>query len=604
MPKVNQKISELGNYSGYNPSNYKQTHYQSQYVEMTDGTKLAVDCHVPKSKNGNEKFPTLVYFMRYTRQFEVKFPFSLIKSLGFGTVKKKEIDFFTSKGYACVLVDLRGSGASYGYRKMEFSNEEVEDMYDVLDWIVNQKWSDGKTATTGVSYTGTTAEFALSTKHPSLKASIPRFSIFDLYADMNFPGGLRVAPFIDAWQKTIHALDNYDYRVFHKLANNVLEGAKPVQGDKNKEQRDAAILEHEANFDVFDGIRKIEYRNERLEELNGMCNDDFSIHTRVKNIEESGVPMFRISGWYDAALVNSAIKGYWNTTNTQRVLIGPWDHGPQENISPFVKKNKLKFDVKSEMLRFFDFHLKGIKNDIDKGPQFVYFNMGKEEFVQSKDWTIEQDYEEVFPTKNKSLSKTIENEETVVRYHCDYNLTTGRGTRWRSLTPIYRDGKIIYKNRQEQNERMLLFQTESLKTQKEITGHPSVEVTMSCDAKDAQLFVYLEDVSPNGEVTYITEGWFRALHRKQEDPLKRPYKDTGAYHTFNQEDAEELKENEKVTLNFNLLPISYTIPKGHKLQLSIGTSDIDHFDNIKGAPKTINFYLGGDNPTKLLLPVK
>lgn len=602
MPKGNQKISSLGKYQGYNLANYNQSNYLSQYVEVKDGTKLAVDCYVPKSAERNEKFPTVVYFMRYTRQFKLKFPFSLIKSLGFGTVKKKEIDFLTNKGYACVLVDLRGSGASFGYRKMEFSNDEVNDMYDVLDWIVAQSWSDGKTATTGVSYTGTTAEFALSTNHPSLKAAIPRFAIFDLYSDMNFPGGMRLAPFIDAWQKSIHALDNYDYSVFHALGNAVIEGAKPVQEDKKRTLRNTAILDHHKNFDVFKGIHLIDSRDEKVEELEGLCNDDFSIHTRVKNIENSGVPIYRITGWYDAALVYSAIKGYWNTSNTHKVLIGPWDHGPQENISPFIKNNKLKFHVLTEVLRFLDFHLKDIKNNLDSEPRFGYYNMGKEVYIQQEEWLMEQVEEIYFLNSDQTLSKNSVDENSTITYECDYHLTTGKGTRWRGLTPIYRDGKIIYRNREEQNQRMVLFKTESFKSGLNITGHPSIDLTISCDSTDAQVFVYLEDVAPDGKVTYITEGWFRAVHRKEEDPLKRPYKDIGVYHTFKQEDKEDLVPNQPTKLTFNLLPISYSLPQGHTLQLSIGTSDIDHFDNIKTLPKEITFYLGSAHQTKLYLP--
>lgn len=602
MSKGTQKISSLGKYEGYNTSNYRQSEYISKYVYVKDGTKLAVDCYVPKSKTGKEKFPTIIYFMRYTRRFDVKFPFSLVKALGFGTVKKKEIDFFTNKGYACVLVDLRGSGASFGHRKMEFSNEEILDMHDVMNWIVSQEWSDGKTATTGVSYTGTTAEFALSTKHPSLKASIPRFNIFDLYADMNFPGGLREAPFIEAWQKSVHGLDNYDYSVFHKLGNLVISGAKPVQVDKKKRLRADAIKEHNKNFDVFKGLYMIDYRDQKLEELDGLCNDDFSVHTRNSQIEQSGVPIFRITGWYDGGLVHSAIKGYWNSKNTKRVLIGPWDHGPYENISPFTKSNKVKFDLKTEMLRFLDFYMKGIDNEIDRGDQFIYYNMGEEKYVTVNDWSIEQKEELLYPGENgKLLNKNNESESAIV-YECDYELTTGKGTRWRSLTPIFREGKIIYRGRKEQSERMVIFRTDPYKEKKEITGHPSVDLTFSSPTKDAQFFVYLEEVSPSGEVTYITEGWFRALHRKNSDPVKRPYKDIGVYHSFKVEDAQDLVPNEKTTLTFNLLPTSYTIPKGHKLQLSIGTSDIDHFDNIKNAPKELTIYIGGENETKLYLP--
>ncbi len=601
MAKGNEKISSLGKYQGYNTNNYKKSLYTSQYIEVKDGTNIAIDCHIPKSTSQQDSFPTLIYFMRYTRQFDLKFPFSLIKPLGFGQVKKKEIDFFTRKGYACVCVDLRGSGASFGYRKMEFGNDEVEDMADILDWIVSQNWSNGKTATTGMSYTGTTAEFALTSHHPSLKAAIPRSSIFDLYEDMNFPGGLREAPFIDAWQKTIEALDTGDYKVFHKLGNSIISGAKPVQQDKNKNLLSAAVKEHSQNFDVFEGIYELEARNEKVSSLGDMCNDDFSIHTRMKEVEASNVPIYRISGWYDAALSQSAIKGYWNTKNTKKVLIGPWDHGPNENISPNINSNKLKFDVYSEMLRFLDYHVQGIENGVNNDPVFTYYNIGKEEYIETNEWSLEQEETTFNLNADHSLSSSLQTSGKI-KYDCIYDLTTGKGTRWRSLTPVFRDGKIIYTNRAEQNKKMVLFNTDKLTSALEITGHPSIKLNLSCDSTDTQLFVYLEDVSPSGKVTYITEGWFRAMHRKKSDPLKRAYKDIGVYHSFHIQDMEPVKEGEIFEAEFNFLPISYTIPEGHKLQLSFGTSDVEHFDTIDNAPSNITIHMNEKNESKLYIP--
>jgi predicted acyl esterase len=42
----------------------------------------------------------------------------------------------------------------------------------------------------------------------------------------------------------------------------------------------------------------------------------------------------------------------------------------------------------------------------------------------------------------------------------------------------------------------------------EISGYPVVNMSIAFDSSDAAVFCYLEDVAPDGTVTYITEGMF------------------------------------------------------------------------------------------------
>ena len=595
------KISRLGEYQGYNESNYKGTDYQSLYLAMPDSVKLAIDVFLPKKLEKDKKLPAIVYFVRYGRSLELR---KMVKFLGnpfMGHVKKKEVDFFTKHGYACVIVDLRGSGASFGHRTMEFSPEEVEDMSHVLDWLVAQPWSDGKTATTGVSYTGTTAELALSSLHPSLKACVARCNIFDLYDDMVMPGGIRQAPFVDVWKKSTVNLDNNTLGVFGGLAKLMVRGINPVQGDKKRVQLKAAVKEHEANFDIFAGLFRIEARNDVDKEL-GLTCDAYSIHNRIPSIEKSNVPIYRISGWYDGGNVGGVIKGYWNVKNTTKVLIGPWDHGPDEHISPFEKSKKVKFDVYTEMLRFLDFHLKGIENGIDKEAPFVYYQMGKEEFRAVDSWPLnnEEQQQLYFGPKGKLSGQKSEKTDSCSIYKCDYGLGTGGGARWNSLTPLFRYADIEYKKRKETNERMLFFTATPTTEDIEITGHAIVDIYISAAATDANLFVYLEDLSPKGEVTYITEGCLRAAHRKISEA--ETLKVAGPFHSYNREDMMELVPGEVALLKFSLQPTSYLLRKGHSIRVSIGVSDIDHFELGKVQPESVMIHHSSQYPSKVELP--
>ena len=96
------------------------------------------------------------------------------------------------RGYAVVVVDVRGTGASFGTRDSFRSPRERDDTSEIADWIVAQPWSNGALGATGISYVGAAADFLASTGHPAVKAIAPLSSVWDTYADNYFPGGIQL----------------------------------------------------------------------------------------------------------------------------------------------------------------------------------------------------------------------------------------------------------------------------------------------------------------------------------------------------------------------------------------------------------------------------
>ena len=281
-----KKISRPGVYQGYSEAKYKGFKFKSYYVPMPDSILLAVDVLLPKGLKKGDKVPTIFYPTRYNRSIKAKFPFSLVKDPILVVVSEAEIEFFTSRGYACVIVDARGSGASQGLRKMEFSPQEIADGKDIADWIVKQTWSDGNIALSGVSYGATVAEMMLINHHPNIKACIPRSGIFDLYSNIMFPGGVCQGPFVDVWGFTTKSLDNNNYLVFGGAAK-LVKGIHPVFGDAGRKILNKAITTHKSNFDVFGGLKSVKFRDDVHPGINA-CAESFSNHTFRKEIENSG----------------------------------------------------------------------------------------------------------------------------------------------------------------------------------------------------------------------------------------------------------------------------------------------------------------------------
>ncbi len=596
-------VSQLGVYKGYYPKLYKKVDYSSVYVPMKDSVRLAVDVILPKEPSDGAQFPTLVYFVRYVRSIEPKGFFKLfIGKRVFQHVPKAEIDYFTQHGYACVIVDLRGSGASFGKRTMEFSPDEVADMATIFDWIVAQPWSDGQTATTGISYTGTTAELALSSQHPSLKACIPRSNIFDRYEDMNFPGGIRQTPYVEVWKTTTQALDQNDYSIIGKTARLAVKGVNPVDGDRKRRLLRAALQEHKQNFDVFKGILRVTYRDE-IDREAGAAMDDYSIHRRLKAIRASGVPIYRISGWYDGALTNSVLKGWMNTPNQSRVLIGPWDHGPATHVNPYGPAEAVQFEVYTEMLRFLDFHLKGTDNGMDVQAPIHYYQLGTGIWKSATTWAeATGTLQDFFLSDSAQLRPAPVGQLPDVVYPIDYQAATPNTARWNSLTTLYKNGPTHYPSRQAQDDQRLVYDAPPVSKATTITGHPVVSLFCQADADDLQVFGYLEAVSPTGEVQYITEGLFRALHR-QISTAERPYRWIGPYHSYHRADAQPLEKGQTALLNFMLLPTSFVLKEGYHLRVSIAGADAAHFNALPQAPTQLRLdnSLGGFS--KIQLPI-
>lgn len=574
--------------------------YGSSYITLKDGIKIAVDVFLPKNHPA-KKFPALINFVRYVRTIEFKKPFHVLSDPGFGHVKKKEVKHFTSNGYAVVIVDLRGSGASTGFRDMEFGKAEIEDMYEVMDWIIAQEWSNNKLATMGVSYTGTTAEFALSTKHPSLKAAVVRSGIYDLYSDVCFPGGIRQSHFIDIWKKTVDALDRGDFSIFGLTAKLLVKGPKSVEVDGGVMQLSMATEEHSKNYDFLTCLHEINHRNEKLTNL-PYTSDDFSVHTKTKTIIESDIPILRMTGWYDAGFLESACKAFRNVPNTQKLIIGPWDHGPWENISPFSRGTKLRFEVYKEMQRFFDHYLMN-KPKVDiKEKKVHFYTLGKEKYHKSETWPPQEVETETLYLSDKILSDTKSKSKAFSAYKCNYKVSSGKSVRWNSATDIYRNGPIRYDNRYQRTRQLLNFISEPLKKGIEITGQNVVELYVSADYHDFNLFVYLDDIGPRGrQATYITEGLLRVIHRKELTKKEALYDYAGPVRRFYEEDVEEYTPGEIVKVTIPFYSISYYLKRGHRLQLSVGVADCDHFDSSYSKAKVLQVHYGPGQNSKLKL---
>jgi uncharacterized protein len=104
---------------------------------------------------------------------------------------------WAEKGYVAVLQEVRGTGKSEGIF-VPFLQEQ-QDGYDAIEWAATQPWSNGKVATTSMSYLGATQWQAAITSPPHLVAISPAITGADYHDDWIFRNGVPDLLFAINW---------------------------------------------------------------------------------------------------------------------------------------------------------------------------------------------------------------------------------------------------------------------------------------------------------------------------------------------------------------------------------------------------------------------
>ena len=230
-----------------------------------------------------------------------------------------------------------------------------------------------------------------------------------------------------------------------------------------------------------------------------------------------------------------------------------------------------------------------------------YYTMGAEVWRSADEWPPPGTEElRLHLADDGRLSKVSGTTSGRDEWPVDPSLGSGPMTRWTALVGGT-ESAILYPNWARFGERALTYTSPPLPEALEVTGHPMVTLFLSADGADASVFVVLEDVAPNGEASYVTEGSLRALHRNS-IASSPPYRDAVPVRLYDRAGSAPLQPGEVAELHFDLLPTSYEFPVGHRLRLSIAAVDADYFDPIEGIT-SLTIHWGEEHPSGLSLPI-
>lgn len=576
------------------------------YFDSHDGTRLAVTLHLPEAAR-DRRVPAILRQTRYFRGVRLQSTAARLSSDPFDDYAALRPRFLAA-GMAWVDVDVRGSGASFGHRICPWSPDEVEDAVQLVDWIAKQPWSSGRVGALGTSYDGTASELLAARQPPALKAIAPRFALFDVYEDIAFPGGIHLAWFTEMWGRVNRAFDEDDFskvasiagsivldalivkersegrasfsrllerlqgdaarRGFEKLLGVFAKGVEPV----DEASLEAAVAEHAANYDVHAVALATPFRDDvsALDPFGRVTSDEpgvlgsidrFSPHAVAAKTREAGVAVFSYSGWYDAAYGRAATKRH-RALDGELLLLGPWEHGGHLDIDGNVVPTA--YDHGGELLAFFSRHL--LDSDHAPPPRVRWYVTGAGRWRSGEVWPPRVTTKTLYLRRDRTLAEAHADDRFEVRLSNE--ATTGAASRWRSLIGPHRF--IGYPERRAQHTIAEVFRSTPLGVAHEITGHPIVWLDVSGPAEDADVFVYLDMVAPDGAVTYLTEGMLRLSHRSCagiDFVVRRDHR---------RGDASPLGHAPE-SVPIDLLPLSVRVPAGYRIAVALTGADVASF---------------------------
>jgi putative CocE/NonD family hydrolase len=549
---------------------------------MRDGTILYADIYRP---TGEGRYPVLVSRTPYSSE---RYPNS-----------HKEALYYARRGYVYVFQDVRGRHESNG--KWEPFRNDIEDGYDTVEWAAKQSWSNGKVAMQGHSYGGHVQWRAAMASPPHLVTMFPLVASTSLYHDWITLNGAWRLSFNFGWGAV-----RQESRIMQNVGpHNMGDGVDGISYDK--------VLRHMP----LNTMQNLVGRNAQFYK-DWLAHPDYDDYWRKINVEEVfgriAVPVHTLGGWFDI-FSQGTLRGYTGMSRRGKtklarekshLTIGAWGHGPSRKTGDLDFGEHAYASRDALQLRWYDYWLKGIDNGLDKEPPVRLFVMGRNEWRYEKEYPLARArYTKLYfrsggransyrgdgklswdapPADSPSDGYTYDPDMPVP--------SVGGNNCCGTPTPAGpRDQKLV-----ESRHDVLVYTSEILEEEVEVTGPVKVVLYASSDVTDTDFVAKLVDVYPDGKAYNMAEGMLRARYRGGPGKPKL------------------LEPSKTYALEIDLVGTSVAFQPGHRIRVSVTSSHFPQFDRNPntgepfGAAKTVKIahqtvHHSKARPSHILLPV-
>ncbi|MCA1790494.1 MAG: CocE/NonD family hydrolase [Thioalkalivibrio sp.] len=514
------------------------------WIPLSDGVRLAARLWLPEGAT-DEPVPAILEYIPYRKRDSTR------------TRDDVMHHYFAGHGYACVRVDLRGSGDSEGVLEDEYLQQELDDGVEVIRWITEQPWCSGEVGMIGISWGGFNGLQIAAMRPEALKAVVSVCSTDDRYADdVHHMGGCLLGDNL-SWASTM-------------FAYNSLPPDPELVGPRWRDM----------------WFERLEHSGLWLEKwLRHQRRDDYWKHGSIcEDWSAVQCPVMAVSGWADG-YSNAVFRLLANLRVPRLGLVGPWSHKYPHQGVPGPAIGFLQ-----ECLRWWDQWLKGCDTGImeepmlrawmqDSVPPTTYYHERPGRWVGESRWPSDNVHEHVltltWPGTLESGAEGAPEREMTLQSPLSVGLFAGKWCSYAATPDLPHDQR-------EEDGGALVFTSAPLEEPLEILGAAVAELRLSVDRPVAMVAVRLSDVSADDNATRVTYGMLNLTHRDSSE-TPQPLEPGRIY---------------RVRVKFN--DVAQSFPLGHRLRLSISTS---YWPLAWPAPEPVRLRLF-TGASRLRLPVR
>jgi putative CocE/NonD family hydrolase len=549
------------------------------HVRVSDGTRLAVDVWNVHRRSPQ---PAILVPCRYWRGARGQFE------------PDPELVALAHHGYSLVLVDVRGTGASYGTWHHPHSHREIAELAEVAAWVRRQPWCDGRLVATGRSYGGNDAELLAGAGVRGLRAVIADSPDHDLYRDLVFPGGVAATWFTAAWTTLTACLDGRRGAPAGDavLAEMLAAGPRPAGRLLGLLHRRLARRQHRRGEPL--GMLDHDFCADDVLPGTDVTLDELSTRSIDRSDALRRVPLLVRASWYDAATSAGALRRWERRLARPWITISATSHGGLFTADPFSEPMPTSAQSRAdEAAAFLEEHV--CRERLapkawpgGEAPSQRIYTVGSGAWSTYDVWppsgVVEQAW---FLSPNAELTQSPAVVATSEQYDVDWLATSGTANRWHTQIG---GGPVRYPSVDDRSSRLVRFTSPALGHELSLAGTPSLELRIAIDGSDAAIFAAVHYLDRSGALRWITDGQLRMAHRAG---------------TFRRADLQPIRAGEVVHVRLRLLPACAVLPAGGRLRLSLAGHDAGSFARY---PRSGNvrwsLRLGGLQPSTLLLPIR
>jgi putative CocE/NonD family hydrolase len=516
---------------------------ENSYIQLSDGVRSAAKIWLPEDA-GSRPVPAIVEFIPYRKRD--------------GTIFRdaRMHPYIAARGYACIRVDIRGSGESDGLLMDEYLPREQQDGQEIIAWAASRPWCSGVVGMTGISWGGFNALQVAAHRPPALKAIITLCSTDDRYADdIHYMGGclLNENP---AW-----SADRFTW------------GALPpdpqLVGERWREIWLARLEAHRLWIETW-----LSHQTRDAYWKQGSVSENYGAITCA---------VYAVGGW-DDSYSNAIPRLLGGLSCPRKGLIGPWSHAYPHLAQPGPAIGYLQ-----EALRWWDHWLKGIDTGIMDEPMYRVWMLEPQvprpwhaehpgRWVAEETWPSPRVAPKIFLLGSGTLGEAKPGRGETLQIRSPQTTGADAG-RWGGYGGEDPDLPL---DQRAEDGRSLCFDTPPLPADVEILGAPEVHLRLAADRPAANLAVRLCHVAPDGVSALITYGLLNLTHRDS--------------HEF----PTALVPGKAYGVQVKMNDIARRVPKGHRLRLALATA---HWPIAWPAPQDARLSIS-TRGSRLALPLR